>query len=113
MGEDVTIWLHHFPEDFEKIADGTKSAGYQTDLMFSGHAHGGLIGLPFTGGLFAPGQGFFPEYTSGIYTYNGSSMIVSRGLGNSSVTLRLFDPFHLVVCELERKNDSNPGRRDG
>ena len=104
--DNFNIWLHHFPEDFEKTADGTKSAGCQMDLMFSGHAHGGLIRLPFTDGLFAPGQGFFPEYSSGIYTYNGSSMIVSRGLGNSSITLRLFDPFHLVVCEL-KKDDSN------
>lgn len=40
--DGFNIWLHHFPEDFEKTADGTKSAGYQMDLMFSGHAHGGL-----------------------------------------------------------------------
>ena len=49
------------------------------------------------------GQGFLPEYTSGLYEYNGTSMIVSRGLGNSASTLRLFDPFHLVVCTLEKE----------
>lgn len=99
--DEFNIWLHHFPEDFEMIADSTGKSGHQMDLMFSGHAHGGLIGLPFVGGLIAPGQGIFPEYISGIYEYNGSSMIVSRGVGNSSTTLRLFNPFHVVICTLE------------
>ena len=95
------IWLHHFPEDFEDITDMTEKAGNRMDLMFAGHAHGGLIRLPFIKGLVAPGQGLFPKYTSGVYTYKDSEMIVSRGLGNSSVTRRLFNPFHLVVCTLE------------
>ena len=100
--DDFNIWLHHFPHDFKIIANTTKKYGNQMDLMFSGHAHGGLIRLPFIKGIYAPDQGFFPKYTSGIYEYNGSSMIVSRGVGNVATTLRLFDTFHVVVCTLER-----------
>ncbi len=102
---EFNIWLHHFPNDFEMIADSTKKSGNQMDLMFSGHAHGGLIRLPFIKGLFAPDQGLFPKYTSGIYEYNGSSMIVSRGVGNVLTTLRLFNPFHVVICTLENVSD--------
>lgn len=91
--DGFSIWLHHYPEDFQLIT----SAVPDTDLIFSGHAHGGLIN-----GLYAPGQGFFPEYTSGLYEKYNSKMIVSRGVGNSGYTLRMFDPFHLVVCTLEK-----------
>ena len=101
-GEQFVIWLHHYPEDFEKIVDGSKQAGSQADLVFCGHAHGGLIRLPFVGGMVAPGQGLFPKYTSGDYYYDGSEMLLSRGVGNSGFTLRFLDPFHLVVCELKR-----------
>lgn len=100
-GEDFVIWLHHYPEDFEKIVDESRAAGSQADLVFCGHAHGGLIRLPFIGGVVAPGQGLFPKYTSGSYFYDGSEMLLSRGVGNSSVTRRFLDPFHLVVCELK------------
>lgn len=100
---DFTVWLHHYPEDFKYIADSSANAGVQADLLFAGHAHGGLVGLPFGSfGLYAPGQSFFPEYTSGEYEYGGTRMILSRGVGNSGYTKRFFNPYHLVVCTLER-----------
>lgn len=97
---EFNIWLNHFPENFEAIANSTAKDGNQVDLLFSGHAHGGLIRVPFGGGLIGH-NGLFPEYTSGLYEYNGSYMIVSRGVGNSGPTLRLFNPFHVVICTLE------------
>ena len=99
---DFNIWLNHFPENFEPIAEQTKKDGNQMDLMFSGHAHGGLIRLPFVGGVIGH-NGLFPDYTSGLYEYNGSHMIVSRGLGNSGNLPRLYSTFHIVICELERE----------
>ena len=99
---DFNIWLNHFPENFEPIAEQTKKDGNQMDLMFSGHAHGGLIRLPFVGGVIGH-NGLFPDYTSGLYEYDGSHMIVSRGLGNSGNVPRLYSTFHVVVCELERE----------
>ena len=73
----LKILIVHRPEYFELYAE----AG--VDLIFAGHAHGGQIRLPFIGGLYAPGQGFFPEYTCGLYSFGSSAMVVSRGLGNS------------------------------
>ncbi len=99
---DFNIWLNHFPENFEPIAEQTKKDGNQMDLMFSGHAHGGLIRLPFVGGVIGH-NGLFPDYTSGLYEYDNSYMIVSRGLGNSGNLPRLYSTFHIVICELERE----------
>ncbi len=99
--QDFVIWLHHYPEDFETIVKQSERRNSRADLVFCGHAHGGLIRLPFIKGLYAPGQGFFPKYTGGRYDLDSSTMFVSRGVGNSGYTLRWGDPFHLVVCTLK------------
>lgn len=75
-------------------------AGY-ADLALTGHAHGGQIRLPGLGGLFAPGQGFFPQYTSGVHTQGAFSMVVSRGLGNSLFPFRIFNRPEVVCITLE------------
>ncbi|MDD4568858.1 MAG: metallophosphoesterase [Tepidanaerobacteraceae bacterium] len=75
------ILLSHRPELFDLYADKN------IDLIFSGHAHGGQFRFPFIGGLVAPDQGLFPKYTSGVYTQNQSTLIVSRGLGNSIIPI--------------------------
>lgn len=94
--EKTSILLSHRPELFEIYVQ----AGY--DIVFSGHAHGGQIRLPFVGGIFSPGQGFFPEYSNGIYESGKTKMIVSRGLGNSLFPFRVFNRPELIVCELEK-----------
>ncbi|WP_423189045.1 metallophosphoesterase [Alkalibacterium sp. f15] len=71
------------------------------ELVLTGHAHGGQIRLPIIGGLYAPGQGSFPDYTIGEYTKGTTTMIVSRGLGNSVFPLRVFNRPELVVMTLE------------
>ncbi|MNP80788.1 phosphodiesterase YaeI [compost metagenome] len=71
-------------------------------MVFSGHAHGGQFRIPFVGGLLAPNQGFFPKYTSGIYKEDNTSMIVSRGLGNSIFPFRINNSPELVVVTLEK-----------
>ncbi|EXJ23760.1 Ser/Thr protein phosphatase family protein [Alkalibacterium sp. AK22] len=71
------------------------------DLALTGHAHGGQIRLPFVNGLFAPTQGFLPEYTSGVYEQDNTAMVVSRGLGNSAFPLRINNRPELVIVTLE------------
>ncbi len=70
------------------------------DLILSGHAHGGQFRLPGIGGIVAPDQGFFPEYTEGLHEENGVSMIISRGIGNSIVPIRIFNRPEIVCVEL-------------
>ena len=92
------ILLSHRPEQFDVYVDR------EIDLVFSGHAHGGQIRIPGMGGVIAPGQGWFPKYTSGVHEENESRMIVSRGLGNSLVPIRVFNQPEIVFVTL--KSDS-------
>ncbi|WP_236629981.1 metallophosphoesterase [Exiguobacterium sp. KRL4] len=70
------------------------------DLVLSGHAHGGQIRLPFTDGMYAPGQGFFPELTAGEHMMEQTKLIISRGLGNSLFPFRIFNRPELIVVTL-------------
>ncbi len=92
------ILLSHRPELFHIYANEN------IDLIFSGHAHGGQFRLPFVGGLVAPDQGLFPKYTSGLYKENKSTLVVSRGLGNSIIPIRIFNRPEVVVVTLQNKN---------
>jgi len=58
------------------------------------------------GGLYAPGQGLFPEYDSGIYTEEGTSMIVSRGIGNSAFPVRFNNRPEIIIVELKSTEPS-------
>ena len=59
------------------------------DLVLTGHYHGGLIRIPFIGGIFAPEQGYFPKYDGGKYNIDGNDVIISRGLGTASKIPRI------------------------
>ena len=89
-----TVLFSHRPEAFAAYTEN------KIDLVLCGHAHGGQIRFPFAGGLFAPHQGFFPKYDAGTYTENGTTMIVSRGLGNSKIPVRVNDRPELVLVDL-------------
>ena len=89
--EGPVLLLSHRPEYFPLYVQ----SGVQA--VFAGHAHGGQIRLPFIGGLVAPGQGAFPEYDAGVYREGNTSMVVSRGLGNSLFPVRIFNPPDVVL----------------
>ncbi|HAX72434.1 MAG TPA: phosphoesterase [Firmicutes bacterium] len=95
--EGFKILLSHRPEFFDLYVD------HHMDLVFTGHAHGGQIRLPFVGGLIAPNQGWFPKVTSGAFTDGETTMYVSRGLGNSAFPLRLFNRPEIVSVTLKTK----------
>ena len=94
---EFSILLAHRPRDFYQYA----TCGF--DLVLSGHLHGGQFQIPFLGGLYAPSYGLFPEYDGGVYEREGSIMIVSRGVGNSSFPIRFNNPRELVLVELVKK----------
>lgn len=95
--EVMTVLLSHRPERFSVYVENP------VDLVFTGHAHGGQIRLPFIGGLVAPGQGLLPQYTAGVYEEEGTKMVVSRGLGNSVIPYRVFNLPEIVTVELRTR----------
>lgn len=74
-------------------------SGCGADLVLCGHTHGGQVILPWLGGIFASGQGFFPKYSRGIYDINDTKLIVNRGLGNT-VPSRFNNFPEIVVIDL-------------
>ena len=98
--ENYTVLLGHHPEYPLAYSD------CEIDLALTGHAHGGQIRLPLIGGLYAPGQGLFPKYDGGLYELSSvSTMIVSRGIGNSIYPVRLNNPPELVVITLSADSE--------
>ena len=94
-GEGYTILLSHRPERMMLYAEA------DVDLVFSGHAHGGQFRLPFVGGLVAPDQGLLPQYDAGRFRQGDTLMLVSRGIGNSIIPLRVNNRPELIVAELK------------
>ncbi|MFB0972569.1 MAG: metallophosphoesterase [Tissierellia bacterium] len=88
------ILLAHRPEFFQIYKN------HNINLTLTGHAHGGQVRIPFLGGILAPGQGFFPKYDNGLYDEDGFKMIVSRGLGNSVIPIRVNNNPDLIIIEL-------------
>lgn len=95
LPHDFTVLLAHRPELLSIYSKN------DVDIVFCGHAHGGQIRLPVVKGLYAPHQGVNPKYTEGMHEQNGTTMVVSRGLGNSRFPFRVFNHPEVVVVELE------------
>jgi len=96
--EEFKLLLCHFPGMFY---DTFRDADF--DLALAGHYHGGQIRLPVLGGLYVPGQGFFPAYSGGMYRLTYGTLIVSRGLGEEEETIpvpRINNRPELVIVEL-------------
>lgn len=91
-----TLLLAHRPEKIGTYLNGSY------DLILSGHVHGGQWRIPgLLNGLFAPDQGFFPEYAGGKYDFGTAYMIVSRGLARESTPIpRIFNRPELVIVDL-------------
>lgn len=92
--KDYRIMLAHNPHFFELYAKT------DVDLVLSGHVHGGTIILPFLGGVIASNFRLFPKYDFGKFEKNGTTMVVSKGLGEHSVKLRLFNIPEVSVVEI-------------
>ena len=71
-------WMTEYPE-------------LPVDLIFCGHAHGGLIGTD---------RRLFPDFDAGEYNNGRYTLIVSRGLGNSVPIPRVFNRPEIVCVEL-------------
>lgn len=82
---DYHVLLCHHPEYISCVPQGV-------DLILSGHAHGGQWRI-FGHGVFAPGQGFWPQYTKGLYH---NRLVISAGLSNTARIPRICNPTEIV-----------------
>ena len=94
---NFTILLSHRPELFDVYVNNSMN------LVLTGHAHGGQVRIPFIGGVVAPNQGLFPKYDSGKFLKDETTMIVSRGIGNSIIPFRINNRPELVEIVLNNK----------
>lgn len=90
-----TILLSHRPEFIHFYAKAN------IPLVFTGHAHGGLVRIPGVGGIIAPHQGLFPKYTEGVVAEKNTKMVISRGMGNSGIFFRINNNPEVVVVVLK------------
>lgn len=94
ISDGYSILLSHRPEAFEVYVD------HHINLALCGHAHGGQFRLPFVGGIVAPNQGLFPKYDAGLYSEGMTNMVVSRGIGNSIIPVRVNNRPEVVIVSL-------------
>ncbi len=85
------VLLCHHPEYYEKYLRDRS-----LDLIVSGHAHGGQWRI-FGKGVFAPGQGLFPQYTHGLHD---DRFVIGAGLKKGSILVpRFFNSPEVVFIE--------------
>lgn len=113
-----TVLLSHIPVYFPQYAK------WGADLCLCGHVHGGLMRLPFIGGVMGTRPSLFPRYSGGQYFYKAvtdgkphlSSMVLTCGLGMHTLPIRIFNPGEVSVIELLpaslRQEDSDGTKQD-
>ena len=84
-----TYWMNIYPE-------------LKVNIIFCGHAHGGVVRLPFLGGVFGTDMDFFPKYDGGVYNEGGYDMVLSRGLGGSVPMPRFLNNPEIVSVTLHK-----------
>ncbi len=88
------ILIAHNPVYFKKYAD------WGADLVLSGHIHGGIVRLPWLGGVISPTATFFPKYDGGRFQEGTSTMILGRGLSTHTLPIRMWNPGEIVLVTL-------------
>lgn len=81
-------WAERYPE-------------LDVDLILCGHTHGGIVRLPFLGGVAGTNFALFPEYDAGLFETGAYKLYISRGLGNSVPLPRFLNTPELVSITLK------------
>ena len=113
-------------EDLEKMLGGGEKESYHvllahnphygdayfnwgSDLILSGHNHGGVMGFPGCGGVITPQFRLFDKYTAGRFDRNAQTLIISRGLGDHMPLPRIFNPREYVVLKIRPAKEIQHG----
>ncbi len=95
--DQYNILIAHNPDYFKIYAD------YGADLVCSGHNHGGLVKLPFIGGVISPRFRIFPKYDYGVFEKENTNMVLTSGLGAHSIKIRVNNIPELVVIDINKE----------
>jgi hypothetical protein len=93
--DEFNIFLAHNPEYFKDYA------AWGADLTFAGHVHGGIVRIPFLGGVISPKLKLFPEYDKGLFEHSNKYMVLSGGLGNHTIKVRINNHPEIVKVTLK------------
>lgn len=93
--EELAILLAHNPKY------GDTYFKWNADLILSGHYHGGILRLGEHTGLTAPQHLLFPPYCCGHFRRGKKHMIVSAGLGEHTIPVRIHNPRELLVITMK------------
>ena len=109
--DNYTLLLTHLPYTWLEL-DGLEE--WDIDLVYTGHAHGGLIRIPKIGGVHAPLQGLFPGKLEGKYESEDGSrvMILTRGLGTSVFVPRINNVPEVMVVDIKADYLSQSSQND-
>lgn len=90
----LNLLIAHNPDYHERYYE------WGADVTFCGHLHGGVMRLPFIGGVISPQFHFFPRYSGDIYPRGNQAIVVSKGIGSHSMPLRIFDRAEVIVLDI-------------
>ena len=93
--DGFVILLAHTPYYFPEYAK------HRADLTVSGHVHGGIVRLPFLGGVISSQMELFPKYDAGIFREGDSVMALTTGLGAHTLPVRVFNPPEIMILTVE------------
>ena len=89
--DKYNILIAHSPEYFDTYRE------WGADLILSGHNHGGIVRLPFLGGIISPQYKIFDKYDKGLFKKGDSTLILSSGLGSHTIKYRFNNRPEIVV----------------
>ena len=91
---EFNILMYHCSDYFDLISD------YGYDIILSGHSHGGIVRLPFIGGVFGNSGDYFPDYAGGVFEKDNCTLFSNRGLGDARVP-RFYNPPEIISITLK------------
>lgn len=93
--KDFSILLAHSPRY------GKAYFSWGADLILSGHYHGGVVRFGENIGLVSSHLRIFPPFCCGKFTRGEQNMIVSAGLGEHTIPIRLHNPRELICITVK------------
>lgn len=92
---DVRLLLMHAPSGLLDVGE------HRFAVAFAGHTHGGQIALPNGYPLYLPGGLLSRRYAAGRFELpSGGRLLVSRGVGSSTVPIRWNSPAEVHLCRI-------------